>query len=90
MTETQAGTQPPERGFDDEYVRQRTLDPDMLVRDVGRTVAEAILTAYGPRIVERLVLDSETVTEALGEYVLAGLARAGYEVAFVARRKAAA
>lgn len=90
MTETQVQTQPPERGFDDEYVRQRAVDPGMTKRDVGRTVAEAILTAYGWRTAERLVLDSETVTDSLGEFVLAGLARAGYEVAFVARRKAAA
>lgn len=89
MAETQVQRQEarPERGFDDEYVRQRVRDPGMLVRDVGLALADLLDAdrrrvdhGYGPP------LDSEGVREEMAGHFLDDLRRAGYVVTFTGRR----
>ena len=73
----------------DEYVRQRTTDPDFRVRDVGHAIAETFgpiathLRSYGVD----LALDSEANRENLARHLLAELEAAGYHVTFDGTRR---
>ena len=69
-----------------DYVHQRYADPDMKVRDIGRSIADTLWHCYGPSVRAALALDSEAVTETLGERFLAEMAAAGYSVTFTGRR----
>lgn len=73
--------------LDPQYVHQRYLDPTaMKERDLGRAVAEALWESYSPEVRQLLILDSETVTDAIGSRVLVELRRAGYSVTFTGRK----
>lgn len=68
--------------LDPEYIRQRLVDPDMKVRDVGLAIAATVpsVDAAGQEIV--LPFDSESFRELMGRRLLEELRRAGYAVTF--------
>jgi len=77
--------------LDSSYIHQRYLNPtEMKARDMGRALSTVIASHYPadryPGVVSGMVLDSETVTEMLGEHLLAELRAAGYSVTFTGRK----
>ena len=73
--------------LDPSYIHARYLDPtQMKERDLGLAIAEVLFMAYAPEVSERLVLDSETVTDGLGSSLLLELRKAGYSVTFTGRK----
>lgn len=73
-----------------EYVHQRMSDPTMKARDVGRAIGLVLASHYPTgryiHLIDRMQLDSGTVSEMLGEHLVAELAQAGYSVTFTGRR----
>lgn len=73
--------------LDPAYVHQRFADPDMKVRDAGQALATVVEATY-PRLAPEMAFDSGTVTDRLGDHLVAELERRGYRLTFTGRKAA--